>query len=424
MPSVADLKTLVARYHQQMISRGIKLDPGSGRSFFSGYGEAVYDWELYLESIVLAYWGSTELTINGIRLFLDAQHDDGFIPRRVVPRYDPAKVSELGRAYHDFEEEEHCKPFLFQTALIASRVGGDPTWLKPEDYRKLALYLDHWITRWDRDGNGLSEWASGPHSGADTQFERTGPWRSKFCEGVDLNSYLVMECRAAAELGEKDRWLREAKAREEKIRAVLWDDREGMFFDRDARDGSRIPVKAGSTFLPLWAGIATPAQAKRLVEKHLRNPAEFWTPYPVASYARSEKRYTQFYTPPAGSVPSQYLTPGHCNWCGGMWPHWDYLITHGLQNYGYGKEAAHVADRFAACSSAEKGLSEWYDAETGEGRGMNPFFAGASVLGVILPVELQCGLDPTRIGSPRERLDLSKLRQSLDIREPFVEGSR
>jgi hypothetical protein len=417
------MKTLAARYRQEMMARGVKQDPRSGRSFFSGYGEAVYDWELYLESICLAYWGSTELTINGIRLFLDAQHEDGFIPRRVVPRYDPEKTSELGRAYHDYEEEEHCKPFLFQAALIASRISGDGGWLTPRDYKGLARYLEHWIKRWDRDGNGLSEWASGPHSGADTQFERIGPWRSTFCEGVDLNSYLVMECMAAAEFGEKDRWLSEADARRQKIRTVLWDDGEGMFFDRDARDGSRIPVKAGSTFLPLWAGVATPDQARRLVREHLTNPAEFWTPYPVSSYARSEKAYTQLYKPPPGSVPSQYLTAGHCNWCGGMWPHWDYLIAHGLQGFGFAKEAAHVAERFAACSSSDKGLSEWYDAETGEGRGMNPFFAGASVLGVILPAELSCGLDPTMIASPRERLDLSGVRKVLGIRGQAAEGS-
>ncbi len=419
MSTAPDLEALAARYREMMLARGFKRDPRTARSFFTGYGEAVYDWELYFDSIVLAYLGSTEHTINGIHMFLDAQGPDGFIPRRVIPAWDPRTASELGRAYPDFEEEEHCKPFLFQAALIASRASGDSSWLTPEDYRRLSLYLEHWITRWDQDGNGLSEWASGPHSGADTQFERIGPWRSRYCEGTDLNSYIVMECRAAAQLGEpdRDRWNAQAEAHAERIRTLLWDEDEGMFFDRDARSGARIRVKAGSTFIPLWAGIATQEQARSLLTRHLLDPKEFWTPYPVASYARSQKGYTQRYVPPAGSIPSQFLTPGHCNWCGGLWPHWNYLIAHGLQRYGYEEEARQLAERWALCNAAEEGFSEWYDAETGEGRGMNPCCAGASALGVFLPAELAEHLDPTRVESRDARLPLASIRRRMGIRQ-------
>jgi hypothetical protein len=41
---------------------------------------------------------------------------------------------------------------------------------------------------------------SAPHTGMDNQHERVGYWLDRFCEGVDLNSYLVRELRAFSRL--------------------------------------------------------------------------------------------------------------------------------------------------------------------------------------------------------------------------------
>lgn len=43
---------------------------------------------------------------------------------------------------------------------------------------------------------------SAPHTGMDNQHERAGFWLDRFSEGVDLNCYLVRECRAFATLAE------------------------------------------------------------------------------------------------------------------------------------------------------------------------------------------------------------------------------
>ncbi len=93
----------------------------------------------------------------------------------------------------------------------------------------------------DINKNGLSEWMSGPHTGMDNQHERAGFWRDRNCEGVDLNSYLVKECRAFAKLArlagkEKMAQEYEAKAQERvlRIRELLWDDKDGFYYDRKA----------------------------------------------------------------------------------------------------------------------------------------------------------------------------------------------
>jgi neutral trehalase len=179
-------------------------------------------------------------------------------------------------------------------------------------------------------------------------------------------------------------------------------------------------VCSAAAFIPLWAGIATQDQAQTLVERHLTDPMAFWTPYPVASYARSEPDYTQHYQPPPNSDPLYALGPGHANWCGGMWPHWNYFFIHGLAAYGFGAEASHIAGRFYAAVAADPLLYEWYDAETGAGHGLHPFCAGASALGAFLPAELALGVDPTLIACVDEPLDLAPVRESLGLEGAFA----
>ena len=206
----------------------------------------------------------------------------------------------------------------------------------------------------------------------------------------------------------------ESRRKKARIRD-LWDPADSFFYDRDRRTGKPIRVRTGAGFLPLWAGIASSEQAAALVEKHLRNPREFWTPLPVPSYARSEPSYTQRYEPPAGADPLYSLSSGHCNWCGGMWPHWTYLIIHGLEQYGFHSVAGDIAAKWLAAASNPAGLYEWYNAETGQGEGSNPFWAGSSVLGLFAATELRHGVNPTAVNPLRQRLNLQDVQRELSL---------
>ena len=407
---------LVTRYGRLMKEKGLKRQARTGRVYPSSYGDVLYDWELYFDGIALLHFGLPQPSIDGLRMFLESQGDDGFICRRLIP--DPA-ATRMG--WGPFENEEHCKPFLCQLALLVSRVKGDASWLSPDDLKRLERYLDHWLKAQDRDGNGLSEWRSAPHSGADTQMQRVGTWRSSYCEGVDLNCFLQMECRAASELararGAREmaaKFEREAQRKKDRVQ-ILWDTADAFFYDRDCRTGHPIKVRSGAAFLTLWAGIATRGQANELVEKHLKNPREFATPLPVPSYARSESSYTQRYEPPAGADVVYALNSGHSNWCGGMWPHWNYLIIHGLRDYGFENEAGDLARKWLAAASNPAGLYEWYNAETGKGEGQNPFWAGSSVLGLIVPTELRENVDPSAVRPVNQPLELRRVQKALAI---------
>jgi hypothetical protein len=418
--------SIMPRIKTLMQDKGVRRHGGTGYTFYSSYTD-LYDWELYFDSLALIYVGGHEHAIQGLKLFCHYQKPNGFISRRILQHPLPENYPELPNRIYVEEQREHCKPFLFQTALMIGRSLGTFDWLQRTDYYKLKKYLDHWISAWDIDANGLCEWNSAPHSGADTQLDRIGPWRSRFCEGVDLNCFIYRELQAASYVAEamsdpdgSQYFTNEFHRRGDIIRKHLWNKDDSIFYDRDIRSGKPITIKTAATFLPLWAGIATPEQAQQLVTKHLKNPDEFWRPYPVSSYAHSEPCYTQYFVPQPGLDPLYALGPGHGNWNGGMWPHWNYLIVHGLLDYGFKEEAKILTEKLFEVVNKEEGLFEWYNAETGAGLGMNPFWAGASIIGAILPTELKHGFDPTHPAQLSLSFDLKPLQNDLGIDDHFT----
>ena len=55
-----------------------------------------------------------------------------------------------------------------------------------------------------------------------------------------------------------------ARARQQRIEALLWDERAGLYFDYDVETGQRHPYPFATTFWPLAAGLAAPERARRV----------------------------------------------------------------------------------------------------------------------------------------------------------------
>jgi putative isomerase len=438
---------VVADVIRVMEGNGVHRDPVHG-SYFSGYGEGLFTVEAYFDNIALFYAGNVELGKTALRILLNQQLENGFIVRHweqgqhtsstagrlPAPELQPVTPSNpyaMKNPWALYEREELAQPFLFQMALFTSRAsGGDISWLDDEAYRRLKLYLWHWTSAWDRDFNGLSEWASAPHAIADTQFDRAGVWRSFYCEGADLNSFLYLEFLAAEKIA-LARGQREdaayfgcqARIKKDLIQELLWDERDGFYYDRDIRTGLPIKVKSVNGLYPLWAGIPHERQARRLVQEHLMNPREFWSAYPLPSYALTERNYTQHHVPPSAIDIYYGLPEGHSNWRGGMWAHANYMVAHGLQRYGFTGEARELAAKTYELAARDPDLYEWYNAETGGVLGAHPLCAGAEVLMRFIPTELELGLNHGIIEAADKRLDKGPLRQALSISKNFRGGS-
>ncbi|WP_347840183.1 trehalase family glycosidase [uncultured Draconibacterium sp.] len=375
-------------YANALMKKGVFRDDDTQRDYFTGYAyKTLYDWDQYFESIVQIYmdWPADYIK-NGVTIFLDHQQESGMIPRSVPS--------------NKFHDAEHVKPFLSQIILLVFDNYDDNKWMTKDYFQKLKLYLDFWLYDMDGDNNGLSEWMSAPHTGLDNQHERAGWWLDRVSEGVDLNSYLVTETRAFARIaevmGEKQiakEYFAIAENRAEAIRTMLWDEKDGFFYDRIYEDREKIgtwrgvnelvKVKSVAGFMPLWAQIATEEQAKALVYNNLMNPEEFWTPYPVPALAKSEPGYSE----------KHILSDLGCSWRANTWIPTNYMVYHGLKNYGYSELATLVAVRTQQLIN-KAGDREYYTSESGEGRGLNPFW-GWSLLGHFFMFEETVEFDVT-----------------------------
>ena len=64
-------------------------------------------------------------------------------------------------------------------------------------------------------------------------------------------------------------WFARAERRKGLVNRYLWNETRGMFFDYDVRQQRQREYVSATTLYPLWAGLASQAQARALVEKAL-----------------------------------------------------------------------------------------------------------------------------------------------------------
>jgi hypothetical protein len=360
-------------------TRGLRNFRGSDDKLLTGYPyNEYYDWDLYFENMYLAYYGVWPYCYSNLKLFLDRQDPDGYVNRSLIKRRD----------------RQHFKPFMAQLVVLGAKQNHDDyEWLRENYYGRLKKYLDKWMS-YDYDGNGLPVWNSADAAGTDNQWSRAGAIGAFEVEGADLASYLVREFDAmtviADHLGEtedsKSFAARSAKLAQ-LVNDILWDEKDGFYYDRNEMKNQRVMVKSGAGFMPLFAGIPTPERAKRIVEEHLLNEKEFWLNYPIASYAKTEPDYYQ------GSH-------NECNWRGSTWAPFNYMAFHGLNRYGFHDVAKELSNRlFEMAIVKNPVLREYYNAETGGGLGQTQFW-GFTDLYYMMPLELALNYDPSDLKQP------------------------
>lgn len=90
---------------------------------------------------------------------------------------------------------------------------------------------------------------------------------------VDLNSLLfhlettiARASRASGERSVARDFARKAERRKQAINALLWDERQGWYADRDLERGTPRPALTAAALFPLWLEVASPAQAKRTAQ--------------------------------------------------------------------------------------------------------------------------------------------------------------
>jgi alpha,alpha-trehalase len=137
-------------------------------------------------------------------------------------------------------------------------------------------------------------------------------------------------------------WQARAAARKRLVDRYLWDPAAGLYFDYNVETGRRRPYEFATTFYPLWAGMSSPEQARRVV----RNLGRFEAPGGILT---STQVTGNQWDAPFGWAPLQLIAVG------------------GLRRYGYQKDADRISRKFVSLVvddfTARGAIVEKYDVQ-------------------------------------------------------------
>ncbi|HML20888.1 MAG TPA: trehalase family glycosidase [Aggregatilinea sp.] len=355
------------------------LVPGSDQ-----YSDVLWDWDSWLSDValrqILLESENPDAAAHVLKYeqgcvlnFLSYGGMDGWVPILIE------RGLEVDRPARIFEENMH-KPVLAQHAAFITQQCGDAEWLRGKMYF-LLTFLNNYASH-HRHESGLFYWQTDRMIGVDNDpctFYRP----AKSSGSLFLNCLMLRELEAAAylcdelQLDEVGLNLRQdAESLKAAVQEHCWDERDGYFYNVDLNllpvdhtawlhSGyprhwntliQRIGVWTG--FMALWAGIATPEQAERIVHEHYRNEKTFNAPFGVRSLSKMEKMYSIR----ASGNPSSWLGP--------VWGIVNYMTFRGLVKYGFTSDARSLAEKTIALFGRDLerfgALHEYYQPENGE----------------------------------------------------------
>ena len=350
----------------------------------TSYATQLWDWDSWLTDIAIRQIildnGETgeefvEYERGCILNFLEHTDENGKMPILAASDH---KV-----AFLDNSKNMH-KPCLVQhLAFILKVTGNDTSWLGEREINAIERFLECYKREYRHNETGLYRFLDDTAIGVDNDpciFYR--PFGST--ASIYVNCLMYKELLAAEyvfrTLGDDERsntYKKDADELRDLIREHLWDEKCGMYYSADV---NLIPVDPNewlhsgkprhwnslimridewSGFLAMWAGIATPEQAERMVRENMLNDKTFWSNYGVRSLSKLEKMYTVW----ESGNPSCWLGP--------IWGNANYMCWKALLDYGYVDEARELAKRtvkmFGVDIDGCGEIHEYYHPDTGVG---------------------------------------------------------
>jgi glycogen debranching enzyme len=358
-------------------------------------------WDTAFHAIVLSNY-DPEWAKKELKNHLLAQWEDGFIPHIIF--WDGNTMNLPHWAF--IESEPSIRPYtsaLTQPPVFSIAVekiyekSPDKTFLK-EVLPKLAKYYRWLLQNRDPDRDFLVSIISPNESGMDelpvfqvvAGFLKEDYLRLRYYfRKPDLlnqrhrfNSTVILEkdyfnveelmfnvcfiegakalSRLFKEIGGKDEseyFSNLAKNSQSVLLKKCWDEGDQIFYSLYSEREKKAKVKTIASLMPLFLSDLPKDKAEILIKKHLLNPAEFWTNYPIPSVAKSEPYYFPGHHP--------YFR-GKLLWRGPSWINTNWFIIQGLRKNGFENIADQIIEKTLTMVERE-GFREYYNPETGEG---------------------------------------------------------
>lgn len=354
------VKAMITLVSNWRTPAGDILHDGCYPSYCGFFG--VWSWDSWKHASATALF-NPELAKNEIRCLFDYQAENGMIPDYV------------SRFKERINWRDTKPPLAAWAVMNVYENTGDKAFVE-EMFDKLYKYHQWWYTDRDHDKNGVCEygstdgtliaaaWESGMDNGVrfdEAEMLKNEPenaW-SMNQENICLNSFLYAEkgylAKMAQMLGKNelaDKLTQEAKALKEHIQTKMFDPETGFFYDTRIGTGEFIKVMGAECWLPLWAGIATPEQARQVLDKML-DPTKFNSTVPLGTLEISHLRFR----------------PTRGYWRGPVWIDQVYFGVMSLRKYGFDKEADMFVRKYIANAQGlltDGPIHENYNPLTGE----------------------------------------------------------
>ncbi|MBQ8372328.1 MAG: glycoside hydrolase family 37 [Clostridia bacterium] len=393
MKSIQDYSRMIKDYSAEAYKKLMRPSMGKLKHPFivpgAVYAYQLWDWDSWLTDIAVRQILLDKGEISPEYLacergcilnFLDSADGEGRIPI-VIDEEAPEERGSGGAKFFDTWRNIH-KPCLAQHLAFILRTDGDVTWFA-DRMDRLDAFIDYYRRTSYHAPTGLYYFLDDGAIGVDNDpaiFYR--PEAST--ASIYLNALMYKELGAMSyihtSLGNAEKaaeYHREAEALAAAINEHLYDERCGMYYSADINllpvdpsawlhsgaprhwDSLIMRIDSWSGFLALWAGIAPPDRAKRVIEENMLSEMTFKGEWGIRSLSRLEKMYAN-------------LTTGNPScWLGPVWGITMYMCFRALVNYGYDAEARELAAltvRLFGRDIDECGqMHEYYHPDTGVG---------------------------------------------------------
>lgn len=221
-----------------------------------------------------------------------------------------------------------------------------------EAYYRISKWTNWWLTRRDRNGNGLCEYDHGNDSGWDnsTVFLDLPP-----TETPDLATFISIQADVLADIATR---LNKPKMEIEAWKAISEQqikDMLNILFDKDGKPMSR-QAYSGKTSYPETLLLRVPILLGDKLPTIIRDG--------LLNDLKSDKFLTNWGFATESPASPYYVSDGY--WRGPIWAPSTYIIYEGLKACGENELAKKIAIQFCKMC-AKSGFAENFDAQTGEG---------------------------------------------------------